>query len=426
MTEDFLHFLWRNKLFRFLELRTVDDEPVHIIFPGYHNANAGPDFLQAVVQIGSVKWAGDVEIHVRSSDWYRHKHHLDDRYKSVILHVVYSYDSPVCRMDEEVFPTLEMKNYIPDDMFQRYEGLRFSAEDVSCRSYLSELNTLLLNDVVSSLSMERMLRKQSAVIDVLEQCHYDWNEALYRQLAISFGFKTNASAFELLSKSLPYKILQKHADSELQVGALVFGQAGLLENNADDDYYESLKYEYDYLRYKYQLVPIQPFHWNLLRMRPQNFPCVRLAQFSRLIYTLPDLLNTILRQKQLPALLNFFMVEANPYWRTHYHFGKKTHQHSVTMGKTTASLLLINTVLPILFAYYRFFGQDECLESVFLMLEQLDYEDNKITRRFDDTPFPKQNAMDSQALIELYTFYCKDKKCLDCAIGEYVVKKIYQ
>lgn len=426
MTEYFLHFLWRNRLFRFLDVRTVEDEPIQIISPGYHNSNAGPDFLQAVVEIGSVKWIGDVEIHIRSSDWYRHKHHLDDRYKSVILHVVYDFDAPVCRSGNEMFPALELKNAIPDDMYQRYERLRLSEENIPCRFYLPELNALIMNDVISSLSMERMLRKQSLIMEMLEQCHYDWNEVLYRQLAIGFGFKTNATAFELLAKSLPYRIIQKHADSELQVGALVFGQAGLLDGDIDDDYFNALKYEYDYLRYKYQLMAIQPFHWNLLRMRPQNFPCVRLAQFSRLLYALPDLLNAILQQFQIPVLLNLFIMEANPYWRTHYHFGRKTHQHSVSMGKQTASLLLINTVLPVLFAYYRFSGQEEQLEEVFSMLELLDCEDNMITRKFKNTPFPMRNAMDSQALIELYTYYCREKKCLNCAIGECVVKKIHQ
>lgn len=229
MTEAFLHYLWQNRLFDFLNVQTTDGEPLQIVFPGYHNMDAGPDFKQAVIQIGSMKWAGDVEIHIRSSDWFRHKHQQDEKYKSVALHVVYEHDMEVERSSGEFFPTLQLKSYIPKDMYERYLQLVDSLDLLSCRGNLDSLEGICFQSQISSMAMERLLRKQEDVMNMLSQCHYDWRETLFRQIALGFGFKTNAMAFELLARSLPYKIIVKHSDSALQVNALIFGQAGMLE-----------------------------------------------------------------------------------------------------------------------------------------------------------------------------------------------------
>lgn len=425
MTEAFLHYLWKHRLFDFMNLKTTAGEPLQIIFPGYHNTDAGPDFRQAIVQIGAMKWAGDVEIHFRSSDWYRHHHQNDEKYLSVALHVVYEHDCEVERRKGELFPTLELKNYIPEEMLAQYQRLMSSPEQIPCASYLPGIEPLHLRSLLSSMVMERMLRKQEDVLRMVRECDGDWKETLYRLLAIGFGFKTNVTAFELLAKSLPLKVLAKHADSELQTAALIFGQAGMLERGDVDDYHDALKYEYDYLRCKYQLMPIGEHHWNLLRLRPPNFPCVRLAQLAALMHDSPDLTELCLECPSVETLKRELSVCANPYWENHYHFGQKTIlKHSVCLGDTAASLLIINTVVPFRFAHHRFFGNENQLEQTLALLEELSFENNKRTREFVHTPFPQQNAMDSQALLELSQYYCSPKRCLDCAVGEKIVRNI--
>lgn len=425
MTEAFLHYLWKHRLFDFMNLKTTAGEPLQIIFPGYHNTDAGPDFRQAIVQIGAMKWAGDVEIHIRSSDWYRHHHQNDEKYLSVALHVVYEHDCEVERRKGELFPTLELRNYIPEEMLAQYQRLMASPGQIPCASYLPGIEPLHLRSLLSSMVMERMLRKQEDVLRMVRECNGDWKETLYRLLAIGFGFKTNVTAFELLAKSLPLKVLTKHADSELQTAALVFGQAGMLERSDVDDYHDALKYEYDYLRCKYQLMPIGEHHWNLLRLRPPNFPCVRLAQFVALMHDSIDLSELCLECPSVETLKRELSVCANPYWENHYHFGKMTIlKHSVSLGDTAASLLIINTVVPFRFAHHRFFGNENQLERTLALLEELPFENNKRTREFAHTPFPQQNAMDSQALLELSQYYCSPKRCLECAIGEKIVRNI--
>lgn len=426
MTEAFLHYVWQNRLFDFLDIQTVNHEPLEIIFPGYHNTDAGPDFRQAVVRIADMKWAGDVEIHIRSSDWYKHKHQTDEKYKSVVLHVVYENDMDVERTQGEYYPTLELKDYISLRMLEQYQNLVDSLETLPCRNCMSKVEELTIHSQISSLMMERMLRKQDDVLNALSQCQYDWNETLYRRLAISFGFKTNATAFELMSKSLPLKILSKHSDSAVQINALIFGQAGMLDVPHIDAYYDSLKYEYDYLRYKYQLDPIGVHHWNLLRLRPPNFPCVRLAQFASLLHCFSsDLLSQFISCSSVESLSDILSVDANDYWTKHYHFGKETMlPHSVSLGSTAVNLLLINTVIPVLFAFHRFSGNDHNLEKTVQLLDQLPFEDNKLTRIFKNTLFPQKTAFDSQALIELWEHYCKEKRCLDCGVGESIVREI--
>lgn len=426
MTEAFLHYLWKHRLFDFMNVHTTDGEPLHIIFPGYHNTDAGPDFRQAIVQIGAMKWAGDVEIHIRSSDWYRHHHQNDEKYLSVALHVVYEHDCEVERKNGELFPTLELKHYIPDGMLAQYQRLMVSPERLPCASYLDAMEPLHIRSVLSCMIMERLLRKQEDVLRMVGECSGDWKETLYRLLAAGFGFKTNVAAFELLAKNLPLKVLSKHADSELQTAALIFGQAGMLEHSEVDDYYDALKYEYDYLRCKYQLQPIGEHHWNLLRLRPPNFPCVRLAQLAALMHESPDLTELCLESQSVERMKRALSVCANSYWENHYRFGKKTIlNHGVCLGDTAASLLIINTVVPFRFAHHRFFGNEHQMEETMELLEQLDFERNRLTRVYVHSPFPQQNAMDSQALLELWQHYCLPKRCLECALGERIVRQIH-
>ena len=395
---------------------------MQILNPGRLNRDAGPDFKGAVVRIGDITWAGEVEIHIRSSDWYKHQHQTDEKYKMVTLHVVYEHDMEVARMPGEYFPTLELSDRIREEMYGRYLQLLGTLEDLSCHPFLGEISPVVVRGQMDTMLMERFLRKQLAVRETVRQCRGDWQEALYRHLAIGFGMKTNADAFELLAKSLPYKIVSRHAASALQVQSLIFGQAGMLEVEQGDDYYRQLKSEYDYLRYKYQLTPIRVHHWNLLRLRPQNFPCIRLSQLAELLHENPDLWQTLTSRNDMSYWWRHFAVSADPYWENHYHFNKVTSRHGVAIGEMAVSLLFINTIVPVLFAYHHFQGEEAALETTLDMLDGIPFENNRVTRRFHDVPFPRENAADSQALIELYTCYCQPGRCLECAMGDHIVK----
>jgi hypothetical protein len=422
MKEEFLHYVWQHRHFDFLDLKTTRGLDVSVSFPGYHNYDAGPDFLQAVVDIGGMRWFGSVEIHCRSSDWFRHGHQEDDKYKSVILHVVYEHDTEIQLSDDEFVPTLELKGRIPNEMFLRYETLTRMPDMLLCRSLLSNVEPLIIQNQLSGVLLERLSRRQEGFQETLVSCQHDWNELIYRTLAVGFGCKKNGAAFELLARSLPYKIVRAHYSSRLQVYALVFGQSGMLDGVVGDDYADRLRYEYDYLRYKYQLVPIGAHQWNWLRLRPQNFPTLRLAQFAQMLYETGDELIERVLKTSVRGLRTWLSLAPDEYWQTHYMFGKESPRHASGMGESTVNLLFINVIAPLRFHYARFTGDDAMQEEALALLERTPYEDNKTTRIFADSVFPCGSAYDSQAQIELMDRYCSQKRCLTCSIGEKIVR----
>jgi len=422
MKEDFLHYVWQHRHFDFLKAKTTDGQAISVIFPGYHNHDAGPDFLQAVVTIDDVRWVGSVEIHCRSSDWLRHHHQYDDKYKSVVLHVVYEHDMEIQLCDNESVPTLELKGLIPQEMFTRYESLMSVPDMLLCRGCLSAVEPLVIQNQLSGCLMERMLRRQSGFQHILNSCQKDWNELVYRVLAIGFGCKKNGTAFELLAQSLPYRVIRAHLASRLQVYALVYGQSGMLDLADREDYTEKLRYEYDYLRYKYRLTPIGAHQWNWLRLRPQNFPTLRLAQFAQMLFETGNALADKVLKANMQGLRTWLSVAPEEYWQTHYQFGKPTTRHASGMGTAIVNSLIINTVVPIRFFYARFNGDEAGQEAALSLLEQVEYEDNKTTRIFVDSPFPRRSAYDSQAQLDLFDRYCSQKRCLECSIGEKLVR----
>ena len=422
MKEDFLHYVWQYRHYDFLHAKTTRGQPVVVVSPGYHNHDAGPDFLQAVVTIDGVQWVGSVEIHCRSSDWLRHKHQYDDKYKSVILHVVYEHDMEIFLSGQEVVPTMELRDKIPRELYGRYEGLVSRQEQLLCRWSLAEMDSIVVQNQLSKVLVERMTERQNRYLSMLETCQQDWKELFYRILAIGFGCKKNATAFELLAQSLPYRIVRAHHSSQLQLYALLFGQSGMLEMAEEDEYVGKLRYEYDYLRYKYGLSPLGEHQWNWLRLRPQNFPSIRLAQFAQLLYESGGLSLEPLLHASYPQLLQWLTIAPDAYWERHYQLGKPTVEHASGLGRVSADLLIINTVVPLRFCYARFFGNEEMLEEALTLLEKMPYEDNKKTRIFTGSGFPCGSAYDSQAQMELMSHYCEKKRCLGCAIGERIVR----
>lgn len=415
MKEALLHYFWKNKLFAAQNLHTTDLRSVQVIRPGFPHQDAGPDFKQAVLKIDDITWVGDVEIHVRSSDWNRHGHQHDEKYQSVILHVVYEQDVTLGGN----FPTLELKSYLPPPMIAEYEAMTRSPDLLPCRHALGNISPLQFASWLSRLAVTRLQRRCDEIFTTLHACRDSWQEAVFRCFITNFGFRTNASAFELLAKSLPYKYLLKHKDSRLQVYALVFGQAGMLEDDPEtpDEYYVMLQSEYRYLRYKYRLTPIPVKVWNLLRLRPQNFPCVRLAQLSECLYRIPDLIEQILSFNSIDSLHAISNFEPHPYWKTHLHFGKESPPHQCKIGKQTFNLLIINTVAPVRMAYATFVGNEKAKEQSLSLLETIAFESNNITRQYAEAGFPTDNALYSQAILELYRSCCTPKHCLQCDIG---------
>ena len=437
MKEELLQYLWQHQVFRHNDLRTTDGRDIHIISPGLMHHDAGPDFKQAIIRINDYIWAGDVEIHVNGSDWYKHKHQKDDKYLSVILHVVYYADMEVIRKDNERIPTLELKNYIPERMLEEYRKLTLSPNPVPCGNSVADIPPLTMSSILSALAIDRLIRRQEQLFRLLSRCQDDWNELSYRTLAVNFGFKINATGFELLAQSLPYKLLQRHGESKLQLYALVFGQAGLLstENdvgngspteNATDSYFAGLRDEYEYLRYKYRLTPLNPGIWNLLRLRPINFPGIRLAQFCELLFSCQDLFNGLVLQPNIGQIQELFhSLKPDEYWQTHFQPGKETKPHPIHLGKESINLLFINSIAPLKFAFGSFSGQDKMKSEAVELLEECTSENNHITRLFYTYLFPSKNALYSQALLELYSSFCKKKKCYSCPIGQYVVTNLY-
>ncbi|MCQ2285668.1 MAG: DUF2851 family protein [Bacteroidales bacterium] len=423
--EDLLHYIWKNRQYNAFNLKTTEQQDLKIIHPGFWNRNAGPDFSQAIIKIDDITWVGNVEIHNKSSDWFRHHHENDQKYNSVILHVVYEHDKEIPRNESEHIPTLELKNLISEGALSTYRTLSTSAQAIACGFAIKEIDSEQLSQVLTQINLSRIIRKHRTILNELSQCDGDWEELTYRMLAINFGFKINAPAFEQLSHSIKFKTIEKHHQSQTQTYALLFGQAGLLEDNdIADKYYEALQSEYYYLKYKYSLVSIAPSQWNKLRLRPSNFPCLRLAQFSEILHHLPHLFQTIISEDERLKPTDFQNCIPHEYWRTHYEFGKEVERHNQRLGDCAVNLIYINTILPIMYTYGIFSGKNQITEKAVWMLKELPFENNSLTRPFKGCGFPHENAEQSQAILELRQKYCYEKKCLFCPIGKGLLQKV--
>jgi hypothetical protein len=421
ISEKLLHYVWKNQWFAKEELQTVHHNSLTIINQGFPHQDAGPDFKQAVLKIDGITWAGNVEIHIRSSDWYKHGHQNDRKYNSVVLHVVYENDQEVFIGEHTPLPTLELQPLLSSQLLLRYSQLVNASHPLPCEAYIEKIHPLTLQSFLARLSYDRLVRKQVQIFEILHSFSKDWEQTLFYILCQSFGFKTNAPAFEMLGKALPYKILKKHADSHLQIMALIFGQAGMLEAEAEDAYYQSLQDEYGYLKAKYKLVHIDAKCWNLLRLRPHNFPCIRLAQLGEMVYHHRDMLEKLISPQKPIYFQNLFFHKLHEYWNTHYYFGKESRNRDKIMGEKSFQLLLINALIPFLYSYSKFTGNEKLQEYSMRLPELLPFEENCITKKYQSLGFCAQHAGDSQALLELHHDYCEQKRCIECVVGQWVV-----
>jgi len=423
-TEDFLHYIWKFRLFDHKDLKTVDGEPIHVYTAGIHNTHSGPDFSNARIKIGNATWAGNVEVHVPSSDWRKHNHTTDDAYKNVILHVVYRDDEPVIGADGEKLPTLELENRISPDLYNRFHSLVYGNQTIiPCEGSIGHVDEMTISTWLTRVLIERLEKRAETVINTLNHNRGDWEETFYQYLAANFGFKTNALPFEMLAKSLPQNILAKHKNNPMQIEALIFGQAGFLAGDVTDEYPKKLKDEYNFLRKKYSLTPIENHLWKFLRMRPQNFPTVRLAQFAALIIRSNHLFSKVLDIRDVKAFRDLFTeIQVNPYWDNHYRFDAPSKPSSKNLGASSIDVLLLNTLAVFLFSYGKHLQLEYYVNRSMKLLESLPKEQNNIITDFDVLGVKVKNAFESQALLELKNNYCNFKKCLQCGIGNKILK----
>ena len=419
MKESILHYIWQQKLFSAHALQTTEGETVEVIDVGKLNSDAGPDFFNAKIKIGNTIWAGNIEIHTRASDWNKHNHQHDKAYDNVILHIVKFADIVIRRSDGEQIPQLEL-NY-PAQIEENYEKLIREQKWVPCADKIGNIPGIFIQSWKNVLLTERLEQKMNAIQQLLAESNQHWEEAFYITLARSFGFSTNSQAFEMLAKSLPLSALGKHKNDLFQIEALLFGQSGLLNNELTEEYSLKLKKEYDFLRLKFDLQPINAELWKLLRLRPDNFPHIRIAQFAALIHNSSKLFSRIIENPEIDYLNNLFKTEPSEYWKSHYLFGHTSPEKSKKLGKNSINSILINTVVPFLFCYAHQKGNQNLKDKALELLEQIPAEKNSIVSGWENIGLKIETAYDSQAFLQLKKLYCDDKKCLRCRIGHKVL-----
>ena len=419
--EQLLHYVWKHKIFPLAPLQTVEGMPIEVIDTGLPNIHAGPDFFNAKIRIGGTLWVGNVEIHVRSSDWLRHGHNLDPAYDSVILHVASDIDYAPCRTNGEPIPQMEL--HYPDYLHKNYDELMRTEHYPPCYKLINKLPKILIHSWLSALQTERFTMKTKQIEELYEICDKDWERVFFITLARSFGFGVNSDAFERWAKSVPLAAVGKHRDSLFQVEAIFFGRAGLTNVKTADNYSKQLEKEYTYLSYKFSMEPHPDCGWRFLRLRPGNFPHVRIAQLASLYARSAGLLSVILEAESLEQLREVFSVATSVYWTSHYSFGCTSDPRPKRLSRQSVDVLIINAVIPMLYAYGRHKCDDKLCRRAESFLEKLKPENNVITRMWKDCGLEAEHAGDSQALIQLKKNYCDTRKCLFCRIGYEYFKK---
>lgn len=420
INEDFLWFAWKYKVFPVNTLYTTDGSPVEIIQTGALNTNSGPDFTNSQVKIGDTHWAGNVEMHCKTSDWNLHGHSSDPAYKNVILHVVYEHDGEII----DNIPVLELKGFVPENIIGTYQNWKDNKTWVPCAPQIHLAGEFTRNIWLTRMLTDRLETKSLYIQKILEKNKNDWSETFYQLLARNFGFKVNSGPFERLATTIPLKTLARHKNNHSQIEAMIFGQAGLLEGEYTEYYPVALQREYNFLAGKYSLQPLEQQEWKFLRMHPRNFPTYRLSQFASLIFKSSHLFSHILEAKTLKEAIGLFDVSASDYWISHYNFEKESAKKvKPKLGKASIDIILINTAIPMLFTYGKLRELPDMQAKALDWLEQLKPEKNNITRGWENLGFENKSAYQSQALIQLKNEFCSNFKCLECGIGVSILRK---
>jgi len=421
--EDLLYYIWKTKSFEMSNLKTVDGQQIEIIEFGNQNYDSGPDFSNGKIKIGNTTWVGNVEMHVYSSDWERHCHDVDKAYDSVILHVVFEHDKEVFTTSEHLIPCLELKNRIAKPIMSKYAQLIANNNWIACEKHINKVEDHTISFWLQRLVAERVGRKTGTLRKILDQTKTNWEESLYICLARYMGARVNMDPFESLARATPYVLIRKNRNELHKIEALLFGQAGMLEANFDDEYFVELKREYRFLAKKYKLKSQLPVSWKFARMRPVGFPTIRIAQMAKILYQNDRLFSRIIFENDTKVLKSIFKVKPSSYWENHYRFGKEAKFMEKNVGESFLDQLIINVVCPIVFLYGKYIADERYCERAINHLEKLKAEKNNITRKFKTIGVNCTTAADSQALIQLKKNYCNEKQCMTCAIGSAIIKQ---
>lgn len=418
--EDFLHYIWKFQKYDHSSLLTQQGKELTVIHPGYHNFNSGPDFLNARIKIGDNLWAGSIEIHKYSAEWKQHKHHLDPAYENVILHVVYHDNKPVSYQNSKLIPSLELKDRIKNKMISKYQNLIFNPNWIACANQIKEINPIVKSMWLTRMATERLEEKTKRIFPILSGLKNDWDQLSYYLIAQYFGLKVNNEAFRRLIESTPFEIILKHQSSQFQLEAILLGQANLVDL-ASDEYAEKLKKEYDFLQKKYGLIKMLAHEWKFSRMRPTNFPGLRIAQLAGLIQKEGRIFRKILNAENLEDLRKIFASSASKYWDQHYRLGRASKVMKKSIGKKTIDILIINVAVPLVFFYGIKTGDVNYKEKALSLLESIPPEQNKIIKKWKESKVETKNAANTQALLYLKNNYCDQYRCLSCSIGNKIM-----
>lgn len=416
--EEFLHFVWRTKRFDMSELSATTGEALQIVDFGQYNSDAGPDFLQARIWIGDTLWVGNVEIHIRASDWLMHMHHFDPAYDNVVLHVVWEDDMPLFRNSGERIPTLELEGRVAPSIWQIYQDLRFQTDWLACRFHFHNASPLALQSWIERLMVERLEEKTRQIEPLLERMQNDWEALLYQQIARCLGLVVNPGPMERLARIAPIQLLWKYRDQPTLVEALLFGQAGMLEREFEDAYPRELQVHYRFLKEKHGLDPMDAVSWKFSRLRPASFPTLRIAQLAALVCRSPRWFGELIHHSGWAEVQAFFQqAEVSWYWQTHYLFDKPAAPHGGQIGDDTIALVVVNALSPVSFLYGMRKSEARYREQALVLLEQLPPESNRIIREWKAMGVQPASAGQSQALIHWRKNYCELKQCLSCGVG---------
>jgi hypothetical protein len=421
MKEEFLHYVWNFQKFHG-RLATSTGEHLEIIHPGVKNLNSGPDFFNAQIVLQDQHWAGNVEIHIKSSDWYAHHHEKDNAYDNVILHVVWEHDTAIFRKDNTIIPTLELNNLVNPSLISSYENLMVSKQKwINCENEISQVDPIVIKNWFDRLYFERLQHKTTQLETILNKTNNDWEALLFVTLAKYFGLKTNGESFLFMAQSVDFSIVKKCAQEQETLEALLLGQAGLLDEEIEDGYYKNSKKIYAYLCSKYKLQEKSKIKPLFFRLRPPNFPTIRISQLAQLYSKNKNLFSQIIEAKELPQFYKIFNVTASSYWDTHYNFQITSSKRKKKLTNKFINLLLINAIIPIKFSYAVHKGEDNS-DEIASLISNISKEENTIITKFNKLKPIIKTALDSQAVLQLKNHYCDVHKCLQCAIGNHILK----
>lgn len=422
MNEAFLHYLWRFQKFTHRNFETPEGEPIEILFPGYWNQGSGPDFKEARLYIAGIQWSGSVELHLKSSDWYRHHHHHDTQYDNVILHVVWEHDITVCYPNGKPIPVLQIHPYVSPEDEKRYQiSFGLQPKFIPCEQHISGFSKGRWIPFLERLFIERLEARVVQIQQLLKQHKNDWEAVFFEMLSKGFGLNVNGEAFLAMAKQLSIHHIIKRKHQPVQIEALFFGQLGILQPPFSDSYHEALSQEYLYLKQLHKLPPPSSLAVQFSRLRPANFPTLRIAQLASLYAKHGTLFQTMANAKTLSESIALFKVEPSEYWKTHYNFGIEGKPKTKKISRSFFDLIAINTLLPIRFAYSRYLGAS-AQDAILDWAAQIPLERNRILTAFGAFDLPLTHAGNSQAVLHLYKNYCQKRACLQCQVGNFLMK----